>query len=121
MSTATNPGTNHCPEGLNSGRTVSGGRDDRIDKQKPFLLSRRHFCLCCISGAGYAATNGWLTPSQAFAEARGLVTLFKDSAAVSPIVTHKLRNNIAALEGSGGNIAVLTGPDGKVLIDAGID
>ena len=35
-------------------------------------------------------------------------------------MTHKLRNNISALEGSGGNIAVLTGPDGKVLVDAGI-
>jgi glyoxylase-like metal-dependent hydrolase (beta-lactamase superfamily II) len=83
-------------------------------------LSRRRFCLCCIAGA-YAATNGWLTPRQVFAEARGLVTLFKDSAAVSPIVTHKLRNNVAVLEGSGGNIAVLKGRDGKVLIDAGID
>ena len=52
--------------------------------------------------------------------ARPLVSLIKDSAATSPIVTHKLRNNISALEGSGGNIAVLTGPDGKVLVDAGI-
>ena len=86
----------------------------------PHSLSRRHFCLCCISGAAYAATNGWLTPSEAFAEARGLVSLIKDSAAVSPIVSYKLRNGISALEGSGGNIAVLTGPDGKVLIDAGI-
>ena len=86
----------------------------------PHALSRRHFCLCCISGAAYAATNGWLTPSEAFAEARGLVSLIKDSAAVSPIVTYKLRNGVSALEGSGGNIAVLTGPDGKVLIDAGI-
>jgi hypothetical protein len=34
-----------------------------------------------------------------------------------PIVTHKLRNDISVLEGSGG---ILTGPDGKVLIDAGI-
>ncbi len=84
------------------------------------LLSRRGFCLCCIGGAAFAATDGWLTPRQAYAEARGLVSLIKDSAAVSPIVTHKLRNNISALEGSGGNIAVLTGPDGKVLIDAGI-
>jgi glyoxylase-like metal-dependent hydrolase (beta-lactamase superfamily II) len=84
------------------------------------LLSRRGFCLCCVGGAAFAATNGWLTPRQAFAEARGLVSVIKDSAAVSPIVTHKLRNNISALEGSGGNIAVLTGPDGKVLIDAGI-
>src|SRR5467141_3853792 len=84
------------------------------------LLSRRQFCLCCAGGAAYAATDGWLTPRQAFAEARGLVSLIKDSAAVSPIVTHKLRNNISVLEGSGGNIAVLTGSDGKVLIDAGI-
>jgi glyoxylase-like metal-dependent hydrolase (beta-lactamase superfamily II) len=84
------------------------------------LLSRRHFCLCCLSGATYAATGGWLTPREAYAEARGLVSLIKDSAAVSPIVTHGLRNNISILEGSGGNIAVLTGLDGKVLIDAGI-
>jgi glyoxylase-like metal-dependent hydrolase (beta-lactamase superfamily II) len=87
---------------------------------KQTLLSRRGFCLCCVGGAAYAATNGWLTPRQAFAEARGLVSLIKDSAAVSPITTHKLRNNISVLEGSGGNIAVLTGADGKLLVDAGI-
>ena len=83
-------------------------------------LSRRRFCLCCVGGALYTATGGWLTPRQAFAEARGIVSLIKDSAAVLPIVAHKLRNDISVLEGSGGNIAVLTGPDGKVLIDAGI-
>lgn len=84
------------------------------------LLSRRGFCLCCVGGAAFAATGGWLSPRQAYAEARGLVTLIKDSAATSPIKTHKLRNNISVLEGSGGNIAVLTGPDGKVMVDAGI-
>jgi glyoxylase-like metal-dependent hydrolase (beta-lactamase superfamily II) len=83
-------------------------------------LSRRRFCLCCVGGAAYAATAGWLTPRQAFAEARGLVSLIKDSAAASPITTYKLRSNISVLEGSGGNIAVLTGPDGKVMVDAGI-
>ena len=62
-------------------------------------LSRRAFCLCCLA-SGFAAT-GALTPRQAFAEARGLVTLIKDSAATSPIVVHKLRNAISALEGSG--------------------
>jgi glyoxylase-like metal-dependent hydrolase (beta-lactamase superfamily II) len=82
-------------------------------------MSRRGFCLCCIGTAALGA-SGWLTPRQAFAEARGIVSQIKDSAAVSPIVTHKLRNNIYVLEGSGGNMAVLTGPDGKVLIDAGI-
>lgn len=83
-------------------------------------MSRRGFCLCCVGGATFTATGGWLTPRQAFAEARGLVSLIKDAAAKSPIVTHKLRNNISVLEGSGGNVAVLTGPDGKVLVDAGI-
>ena len=83
-------------------------------------LSRRTFCLCCVGGAAMAATGGWLTPREAFAEARGIVSLIKDSAAVSPIVTHKLRGKVSILEGSGGNIAVLTGSDGKVMIDAGI-
>ena len=83
-------------------------------------LSRRHFCLCCVSSAAFAATGGWLTPRQAFAEARGLVTLIKDSAASSPVTAHKLRGNVSVLEGSGGNIAVLTGPDGKLLVDGGI-
>src|SRR5260370_24483984 len=91
-----------------------------MELSKENFLSRRRFCLCCVSGAAYAATAGWLTPREAFAEARGLVSLIKDSAAASPMVTHKLRNNVSVLEGSGGNIAVVTGPDGKVLIDAGI-
>jgi glyoxylase-like metal-dependent hydrolase (beta-lactamase superfamily II) len=89
-------------------------------KHSKEYLSRRGFCLCCVGAAASAAGAGWLTPREAFAEARGIVSLIKDSAAASPIVTHKLRNNISVLEGSGGNIAVLTGPDGKVLIDAGI-
>ena len=90
-----------------------------MQSSKKKVLSRRSFCLCCAGGA-YAATLGWLTPRQAYAEARGIVSLIKDSAATSPITTYRLRNNISVLEGSGGNIAVLTGADGKVLVDAGI-
>ncbi len=88
-----------------------------MSSSKVDLLSRRGFCLCCI---GAAVAGRWLTPHEAFAEARGIVSLIKDSAAASPIVTHRLRDNISVLEGSGGTVAVLTGPDGKVLIDAGI-
>lgn len=84
------------------------------------LLSRRRFCLCCIAGATFTATGGWLTPREAFAEARGLVTLIKQSAATSQVTLHTLRGNVSVLEGSGGNIAVLTGRDGKLLVDAGI-
>ncbi len=91
-----------------------------MKNSKANLLSRRSFCLCCAGSATLAATGGWLSPRQAYAEARGLVSLIKDSAATSPIVTHKLRNNVSVLEGSGGNIGVLTRPDGKVLVDAGI-
>src|SRR5689334_6825771 len=82
-------------------------------------ISRRGFCLCCLGSAAYAA-GGWLTPYEAFAEARNIVNLIRDDAAKAPIKVHRLRGNVSILEGSGGNIAVLTGADGKVFIDAGI-
>lgn len=84
------------------------------------MLSRRGFCLCCVGAAGFAATGEWLSPREAYAEARGLVSLIKDSAAKSVITTHKLRDDITILEGSGGNVAVLGGKDGLVMVDAGI-
>jgi hypothetical protein len=46
--------------------------------------------------------------------------LTESTAAKAPIKVHKLRGDVSILEGSGGNIAVLTGADGKVFIDAGI-
>ena len=108
------------PSALRSLTTVVTGQqmEHPAAPQKAFYVAT-WLCLCCISGAAMAA-NGWLTPREAFAEARGMVRLIKDSAAASPIVTRKLRNNVSVLEGSGGNVAVLTGPDGQVLIDAGI-
>ena len=83
-------------------------------------LSRRGFCLCCTVASGVAVTGGWLTPSQAFAEAQNIVDIFRNEAAKAKIKVHRLRGGVALLEGSGGNIAVLTGADGKVFIDAGI-
>ncbi len=47
-------------------------------------LYRRRFCLCCLGGTALAATGAWLPPRRAFAEARGLVSLIKDSAATAP-------------------------------------
>jgi hypothetical protein len=40
-------------------------------------------------------------------------------AATAKIVVKPIRNNISVLMGSGGNIAVLPGKDGKLLIDSG--
>src|SRR3954470_13646752 len=84
----------------------------------PTRMSRRGFCLCCMSAS--VGASGWLTPSQAYAEALGIVEGIKSAAATTPISIHQLRGNIAVLEGSGGHVAVLSGRDGKVLIDAGI-
>lgn len=83
-------------------------------------LSRRGFCLCLCGCGLLTATGGWLSPSQAYAEARSIVDLIRDEAAKTLIKVHKLRGNVSIFEGSGGNIAVLTGSDGKVFIDAGI-
>ena len=83
-------------------------------------LSRRRFCLCCMSAPALTSAAGWRTPRAAFAQAQSIVELIKSEAAQSPITVHKLRGNVAVLEGSGGNVAVLTGSEGKLLVDAGI-
>jgi hypothetical protein len=70
--------------------------------------------------ASFTATGGWLSPSQVYAESRSIVDLIRDEAAKTLIKVHKLRGSISIFEGSGGNIAVLTGSDCKVFIDAGI-
>jgi glyoxylase-like metal-dependent hydrolase (beta-lactamase superfamily II) len=84
------------------------------------LLSRRGFCLCCIGATTFAASGRWLTPSEVFAQSRGIVDGMRASAAETPIKVHRLRGGVSALVGSGGNIGVLAGPDGKVLVDAGM-
>jgi glyoxylase-like metal-dependent hydrolase (beta-lactamase superfamily II) len=53
------------------------------------------------------------------AKKKGIVPTMIDAAAHANIETHPVRRNISVLEGSGGNIGVLTGNDGKLLIDSG--
>ncbi|MGJ5084412.1 MBL fold metallo-hydrolase [Bradyrhizobium sp. HKCCYLRH1065] len=90
-----------------------------MTRMQSIQLSRRGFCLCCVSAA-VAGRTGWLSPGQAFAEARNIVEGIRAEAATASIKVHRLRGNVSVLEGSGGNIAVLTGADGKLLVDAGI-
>jgi glyoxylase-like metal-dependent hydrolase (beta-lactamase superfamily II) len=82
--------------------------------------SRRGFCLCCLASATFAATGGWLSPREVFAQARTIVDLIRAEAAKAEITVHRLRGGVSVLEGSGGNIAVLPGADGTLLVDAGI-
>lgn len=83
-------------------------------------LTRRGFCLCCLGAATVGAARGWLTPREAFAQAQGIVQSMIDAAGAAPIGVRPLRGGISFLEGSGGNIAVSIGPDGKVMVDSGL-
>src|SRR3954451_6988970 len=81
-------------------------------------LPRRAFCLCCLAGPAVAWANAH--SAKAAPKPNEIVPFIIADAAQATIHVHKLRDGVAVLEGSGGNVAVLTGPDGKVLVDAGI-
>src|SRR5215813_13521317 len=85
-------------------------------------ISRRQF----VKTLGAATTAAWLGAPRLFGqtptppESGGLVAAMRKSAATAKITVEKLRDNLSALIGSGGNIAVLSGKDGKLLVDAGM-
>lgn len=62
----------------------------------------------------------WVTPLQVFAQTDSPVTKINEAAAKADINVERLRENMSMLTGSGGNIIVFTGPEGKLLVDAGI-
>jgi glyoxylase-like metal-dependent hydrolase (beta-lactamase superfamily II) len=78
-------------------------------------LSRRHF----ITSASVGIAAGVLAPRLLFAQETGIVPTMIQAASKAKIEVYPLRRGISVLEGSGGNIAVLTGKDGKLLIDSG--
>src|SRR5438477_10835471 len=78
-------------------------------------VSRRHF----LASTSVATAGVWLMPRPPFAGAESPVVTIR-KATTAKINVQKLRGNISVLEGSGGTIAVLTGRDGKLLVDAGI-
>ena len=83
-------------------------------------ISRRRF----LASTSLAAAVGLLAPRAFFAgtevvSAPGLVEKARKEAASATITVERLRGKISVLMGAGGNIAVLPGRDGKLLIDAG--
>jgi glyoxylase-like metal-dependent hydrolase (beta-lactamase superfamily II) len=78
-------------------------------------ISRRRF----LTSTSLAATVGLLAPRSLFAQGDGLVQTARKTAATANITVQKLRGDVSVLMGAGGNIAVLPGRDGKLLIDAG--
>ena len=82
-------------------------------------ISRRHF----LGTAGMLTAGALFAPRILFSQTAvaGPVETIIKAAATAKINVTKLRGNIYMLEGSGGNIAVLNGPEGKLLVDAGIN
>lgn len=76
--------------------------------------------LCLVPKLVFSGTK-LQTPNllKLLAQESPVLTIMR-AAATAEIVPTKLRGNITVLDGSGGNIAVLYGPQGKLLVDAGI-
>ena len=87
-----------------------------MNKNQASEISRRHF----LGSALLAGAVICFMPRRLFGVDGSPVTIIRDAAATAKINVTKLRGNVSMLEGSGGNIAVLTGRDGKLLVDAGI-
>jgi glyoxylase-like metal-dependent hydrolase (beta-lactamase superfamily II) len=87
-----------------------------MNKNQAGEISRRHF----LGSALLAGAVICFMPRRLFGVDGSPVTIIRDAAATAKINVTKLRGNVSMLEGSGGNIAALTGRDGKLLVDAGI-
>ena len=69
--------------------------------------------------AAISVGAGLIGRRQLFAKDEGIVPTMVNAAAKAKISIQPIRRNISVLEGWGDNIAVLTGRDGKLLVDAG--
>lgn len=82
---------------------------------QPRAFSRRRF----IASTGFTATALCLVPHRVFGSEKSLVAIARKSGETANITVQALRRNISTLIGAGGNIGVLPGSDGKLIIDSG--
>ena len=79
-------------------------------------ISRRQF----VVAGGLTAAAACLAPRRLISQTSSIVPGAFKEAATTKVTVQNLRRNISILLGAGGNIAVLTGPDGKLVVDAEI-
>jgi glyoxylase-like metal-dependent hydrolase (beta-lactamase superfamily II) len=92
--------------------------DDAPTTSGPSVLTTvTRFIAGSLTSAVLAATAAALAAAPAAASPYSDINA---AAAASPITVHSLRRHVSMLEGSGGNIGVLAGPDGLLMVDAGI-
>ena len=82
------------------------------------LLTRRHFLSTTAAAAVCFASRS--LSAQEESQQPEMVLKARAGASNAKITTQRLRDNVSVLLGSGGNIAVLPGPQGKLLVDSGI-
>lgn len=87
-----------------------------MNNKQTSQLTRRQFLTSASLGAGAL----WLAPLNLFAQNNNPVTVSRDQGAAAKITVQHLRGGVSVLSGSGGNIAVLSSADGKILVDAGL-
>jgi glyoxylase-like metal-dependent hydrolase (beta-lactamase superfamily II) len=86
-----------------------------MDNSRVNAISRGQF----LRSAGLITVGLMFVPREIFAQTSPVITITNE-AAKSPITVEALRGNIHVLQGSGGNIAVFNGAEGKLMVDAGI-
>jgi cyclase len=91
------------------------------------MPARRDFLRYSIAGVAAAMMPSTLSAfAQAAPERKPMQTINSDmvakmraSGATAKLTTRKLTDTVFVISGSGGNVAVLIGPDGKVIVDSG--
>jgi glyoxylase-like metal-dependent hydrolase (beta-lactamase superfamily II) len=91
-------------------------RSKMMTEESRVATSRRQF----LATGGMTIAAAYLAPGNLFGQSDNLVVNAFQEAAKAKITVQALRRNVSVLLGAGGNIAVLTGADGKLLVDAEI-
>ena len=82
--------------------------------------SRRDFLTASLAAGGCLASRGSLTFADEAGKGQGIVQTMRGGAAKVKLDVQAVRGNVHALVGSGGNIGVLAGGDGLLLVDSGL-
>jgi cyclase len=100
-----------------------------VPNGRPATSSRREFLRLAGIGGGTALLASGLSArleafspqqqKQATTITSDMIAQMRAAGATAVLKTEKLRDLVYVITGSGGNVAVLNGPDGKVMVDTG--
>lgn len=83
-------------------------------------INRNRVAKSLVLMFGFVIIVATISTPNVSAQATSPVIKINEAAANSDVTVEPLRGNLSVLFGSGGNIIVLNGPDGKLLVDVGI-